>query len=174
MICNIILVSSIPHSDSVFLQIIFCYRLLQSTGHNSLVYTVNPCWSPPLEMNSYFLALSHVELTPLFLIGASLVAQMVKNLPAMQETWVQSIPVLRRSPGEGNDNPLQYPCWESSIDWGAWPAVAWDWKKSDTTEQLTLSLSSLSFSCSVVSNSLWPQEMQDAKLPHVTPSPELS
>ena len=25
------------------------------------------------------------------LIGASLVAQMVKNLPAMQETWVQSL-----------------------------------------------------------------------------------
>ena len=24
-------------------------------------------------------------------IGASLVAQMVKNLPAMQETWVQSL-----------------------------------------------------------------------------------
>ena len=29
-------------------------------------------------------------LSPLFLfVGASLVAQMVKNLPAMQETWVQ-------------------------------------------------------------------------------------
>ena len=31
---------------------------------------------------------------------ASLVAQLVKNLPAMQETWVQ-IPGLGRSPGEG-------------------------------------------------------------------------
>ena len=30
---------------------------------------------------------------------ASLVAQMLKLLPAMQETWVQS-------PGEGNGNPL--------------------------------------------------------------------
>ena len=37
------------------------------------------------------------------LLQASPVAQMVKNLPAMQETQVQS---LERSSGEGNDNPL--------------------------------------------------------------------
>ena len=37
----------------------------------------------------------------------SLVAQSVKNLPAMQEIW-GSIPGLGRSPGEGNGNPLQY------------------------------------------------------------------
>ena len=34
-------------------------------------------------------------------IWASLVAQTVKNLPAMQETWVQS---PGRSPGEGNED----------------------------------------------------------------------
>ena len=39
------------------------------------------------------------------LLWASLVAQMVKNLPEMQETWVQ-IPGLLRSPGEGNGCPL--------------------------------------------------------------------
>ena len=36
---------------------------------------------------------------------------MVKNLPAMWETWVGDlglIPGLGRSPGEGNRNPLQY------------------------------------------------------------------
>ena len=38
--------------------------------------------------------------------GSSLVAQLVKNLPAMQETWV-NIPESGRSPGEGNGNPLQ-------------------------------------------------------------------
>ena len=31
----------------------------------------------------------------------------VKNLPANEED-TGSIPGLRRSPGEGNDNPLQY------------------------------------------------------------------
>ena len=40
---------------------------------------------------------------------ASLVAQLVKNLPAMQET-PGSIPELGKSPGEGNDYPLQYSC----------------------------------------------------------------
>ena len=30
------------------------------------------------------------------------------------------IPWLGRSPGEGNDNPLQYSCLENSMDRGAW------------------------------------------------------
>ena len=66
---------------------------------------------------------------------ASLVAQTVKNLPAMQEP-LGSIPWLGRSPGEGNGCPLQYSCLENSMDRGAWRV------KSGT--QLTLSLSLLS------------------------------
>ena len=31
-----------------------------------------------------------------------------------------SIPVLGRSFGEGNDNPLQYSCLENPVDGGAW------------------------------------------------------
>ena len=31
-----------------------------------------------------------------------------------------SIPGLGRSPGEGNDNPLQYSCLENSTNGGAW------------------------------------------------------
>ena len=31
-----------------------------------------------------------------------------------------SIPGLGRSPGEGNGNPLQYPCLENPIDGGTW------------------------------------------------------
>ena len=34
-----------------------------------------------------------------------------------------SIPGLRRSLSEGNDNPLQYSCLESSMDRGAWCAT---------------------------------------------------
>ena len=126
----------------------------------------------------------------IYRIWASLVAQSVKNLPAVQETWVRSlgqegplekemtthssilawripwmeepgglqsmrsqrvghnwvtslhftcssvgkefscsirdlglIPGLGRSPGEGNDNPLQYPCLENLMDTGDWWAV---------------------------------------------------
>ena len=34
-----------------------------------------------------------------------------------------SIPGLRRFPGEGNGNPLQYSCLENSMDKGAWKAI---------------------------------------------------
>ena len=48
-----------------------------------------------------------------------LVAQMVKRLPAMQDTQVQSLGQedLR---GEGSGYPLQYSCLENSMDRGAW------------------------------------------------------
>ena len=42
------------------------------------------------------------------------------------------IPGLGRFPGEGNGNPLQYPCLESPMDGGAW--CPWGRKESDTTE----------------------------------------
>ena len=51
-----------------------------------------------------------------------------------------SIPGLGRSPGEGNGNPLQYPCLENSIDRGAWHTAVHAVTTSQT-EQLTLSLS---------------------------------
>ena len=50
---------------------------------------------------------------------ASLLAQMVKNLPAMQETQ-GLIPEWGRSPGEESGNPLQYSCLDSPMDRGAW------------------------------------------------------
>ena len=53
---------------------------------------------------------------------ASLVAQLVKNLPVMQET-TGSIPGLGRSSGEGNGNPLQYSCLGNPMDRGAWKAA---------------------------------------------------
>ena len=49
LIYNIVLVSGVQHSDLkvvfFFLQIIFCYRLLQDIEHNSLCYMVNSCLS---------------------------------------------------------------------------------------------------------------------------------
>ena len=54
-----------------------------------------------------------------FLHQASLVAQMVKNLLAMWETWVQSLGWLGRSPREGNGYPLQYSGLENSTDYTA-------------------------------------------------------
>ena len=61
---------------------------------------------------------------------ASLVAQWyIIHLP------IVLTPELRRSPGTGNNNPLQYSSLGNSMDRGAWratvPGVA---KESDTTE----------------------------------------
>ena len=62
---------------------------------------------------------------------ASLVAQMVKNLPAMQETQ-GLVPGLGGYPGEGNGNPLQYSCLENSMDRGAWWATVYGVAMSQT------------------------------------------
>ena len=45
---------------------------------------------------------------------------------------VGSIPGLRRSPGGGNGNPLQYSCLENLMDRGAWRATVHSAAKSLT------------------------------------------
>ena len=55
--------------------------------------------------------------------GASLVAQVVKKKSACYAGDPGLIPGLRRSPGEGNSDPLQYFCLENPMDRGAWRAA---------------------------------------------------
>ena len=46
-----------------------------------------------------------------------------------------SIPGLGRSPGEGNGNPLQFPCLENLMDGGTWLGYSpWAPKDLETTE----------------------------------------
>ena len=70
---------------------------------------------------------------------ASRVAQLVKNPPAMHETWVRSL---------GQEDPLEEGmgthssilAWRTPMDRGAWWATMespWSLKESDTTEQLS-------------------------------------
>ena len=67
----------------------------------------------------------------LFQLRASLVAQMVKNWLAIQETWVRFLG-WEGSPGEGNGNPFQYSGLENPMDGGAWQATAHGVAKSWT------------------------------------------
>ena len=55
----------------------------------------------------------------------------VKNLPANAGD-VSSIPGWGRSPGEGNDNPLQYSCHGNPMDRGTWWATVHGVAKSGT------------------------------------------
>ena len=62
---------------------------------------------------------------------------MVKNPPsnAGDVKDGDSVPGSGRSPGGGNDNPLQYYCLENFVDSGAWwAAVHGGQKESDMTE----------------------------------------
>ena len=54
--------------------------------------------------------------------GASLVAQIIKSLPAIRQTRVPSLG-REDSPGEGNGNPLHYSGLENPMDGGAWQAT---------------------------------------------------
>ena len=63
--------------------------------------------------------------------GASQMAQMVKNLPAMQETLVWSLS-WGRSPGERNGYLFQCSCLENSMDRGSWQAIVYGVAKSQT------------------------------------------
>ena len=58
----------------------------------------------------------------------------VKNPPANAGDTgdLGLIPGLGRSPGEGNGNPLQYPCLEKLMDRGAWQATVHGITKSQT------------------------------------------
>ena len=58
----------------------------------------------------------------------------IKNLPANAGVGgdVGSVPVLGRSPGEGNGKPLHYSCLENPMDRGAWQDIVHGVTKSQT------------------------------------------
>ena len=63
---------------------------------------------------------------------ASMVAQMVKNPPAMLDNFLGLILGLGRSPGESKGYPLQYSSLENSMDRGAWQATVCGFTKRQT------------------------------------------
>ena len=74
---------------------------------------------------------------PIQYFGASLGSQMVKNPPAMRETWVWSLG-WEDSPGGGHGNPLQYSCLENPHGQGRLAYCSpWGHKESDTLSNWT-------------------------------------
>ena len=67
---------------------------------------------------------------PLQYLWASLVAQLVKNLPAMQKTWVWSL---------GGEDPLEKGRLTTPVFWPG-EYSPWGWKELDMTKWLSLSL----------------------------------
>ena len=65
-------------------------------------------------------------------LALSKVAQTVKRLLQCGRSGFD--PWVRKFPGEGNGNPLQYSCLENPMDGGAW--CPWGRKELDTTERL--------------------------------------
>ena len=63
---------------------------------------------------------------------ASLVAQTVKNLPAIWETRVRSLG--QEDHGGGHGNPLQYSCLENPMDRGTYQATVRGVAESDMTK----------------------------------------
>ena len=84
-----------------------------------------------LAGGSFFVTLFHF-------LWASLVTQLVKNSPAMQEAWVRSL---------GWEDPLEKERQPSPLFWpGEFHGLygPWGHKESDTTEQLSLHFISVS------------------------------
>ena len=72
---------------------------------------------------------SYMLCNDLYVKRASLLAQMVKNLPSMQETWVQSLGWNHLM----EKGILQYSCLDNYMDRGAWWATVHRVAKSQNT-----------------------------------------
>ena len=71
--------------------------------------------------------------------GDSLVAQTIKYLPVMQETWVRSLSWKDTLEEGMAGKPLQYSCLENlHVQRSLVGYSPWGHKKSDTTEQLSM------------------------------------
>ena len=71
-----------------------------------------------------------MELSLPIITGLPQVVLVVKSPLPMEG----SVPGLGRSPGGGNDNPLQCSCLENSMDRVVWQSSPWSLKESDITE----------------------------------------
>ena len=113
-------------------------------GHSTSRYGAS-IWSSPIKQNDDHIwnpgsfqslrqsrsSRQKIKVSVIPVYWASMVAQMVKNLPANAGD-PGSIPGPGRSSGEGNRYPFQYSCLKNSMDRGAWQATVHGVAKSQT------------------------------------------
>ena len=109
---NQIIFLNVPSPLFLFVPYIFCsFSLLSFSPH---------LWNVCIYVYAYLYI--HT--------GTSLVAQMVKNLLAVQEMWLD--PWIKKIPWRRECYPLQYFCLENSTDRGAWQTTVYGITKSWT------------------------------------------
>ena len=102
-------------------KVIHCIFLLVYLLFSFLVscpYRMNHLWTRDNFFRK-FLITQYVIRSGLVFRRASLVAQLVKNLPVMWETWVRSL-VWEDPQGEGTATRSSILAWRITLDRGAW------------------------------------------------------
>ena len=139
-------ISIILSFRSLLLTQLFCYWFLLVYFSFQLLYCFHLCLffkSSSSLLNIFCILIIYtsilfprfwIMLTIVTLNSYSLVAQ--SKVSAHNEGDLGLIPGLGRSPGEGNENPLQYSCLENSMDRG-WEKWWWEgkvWKEHLNTK----------------------------------------
>ena len=137
--------SIISHNYHFFFVVTTCkiYTLSSFQIYSTVLYCIyGTIYILYIYMTSYSICLSFSDLSHLanVLKGGSLVAQIVKNLPAMQETWIRPL-------GQGDTLEKGMAIHSSILAW----RIPWTeepgghspcgCKELDTTDRLTLSIS---------------------------------
>ena len=101
------------------------------------VHGVAKSWTRLSDLTSFHFESLKLVWSCFFLLVLLLLPLLLKHWHSSSEQRVPPFPGLRRSPGGGNDNPLQYSCLENSMDRGARQAIVHGVTESDRTEPLT-------------------------------------
>ena len=93
---------------------------------------INKLWSYNVRHDVYSLDYCTVHLTITKKVALGLPWWLSGKESAYNAGDRDSVPGLGRSPGEGNGNPLQYPCLGNPMDRGDWRATVHGVAKSRT------------------------------------------
>ena len=102
-------------------SLVGCHLWQSQTRLKWLAAAVYFCSTLSFELNQTVSNPTCIVFMTMFV--AFLMSEMVRNLPAMQETWVWSLGWEDTLGKGGNGYPLQYSCLENSMNRGSWWAL---------------------------------------------------